>query len=89
LRGSPQNDQKAPIYSINMEGDQIGYIIIDPDTDYIVLQFRELMLDMAVVILVVLLLAYEIMIVIMSFSLTSPLVRLRYLTKMQAAGDFC
>ena len=88
LRGNPQNDQQAPIYPINLEGDQIGYIIIDPDTEYIALQFRELMLDMAVVILVVLLLAYEIMIVIMSFSLTSPLVRLRYLAKLQGSGDF-
>ena len=78
----------VPTFPINAGGEQIGYIIIDANPDYFAVQFRDMLLDFAVVVLVVLLLAFQIMTVVMSRSLTAPFMRLQYLASLQAAGDF-
>jgi len=88
LLGLQEKNRDVPIYPITFNGESTGYIIIDPSPDYIAVQFREVVLDLLVIILVVLLLAYEIMIVVMSLSLTSPLNRLKHLSELQAEGDF-
>ncbi|MCZ4279948.1 MFS transporter [Kiloniella laminariae] len=80
--------QKMPVYPLTASGEQIGYLLIDPSSDYIALQFRSVALDLLVVILVVLLLAYETMTLVMTQSLTSPLNRLKHLARLQADSDF-
>ena len=80
--------REVPVFPITNEGENIGYIIIDPNSNHIAMQFREVLLDLAVVIFVALLLANEIMIIAMSLSLTAPLNRLQHLAGLQASGDF-
>lgn len=86
---APARSRKnVPTFPITHEGEQIGYIIIDANPGYFALQFRDVLLDLGVVILVVVLLAYEIMVVLVSLSLTSPFNRLQYLADQQALGNF-
>ncbi|TFH44214.1 MAG: MFS transporter, partial [Lysobacterales bacterium] len=68
--------------------EQIGYIIIDVDTGYIAREFENVLLDLAVVAFVAILLAFEVLVVMMSVSLTAPFNRLQQLVTLQAAGDF-
>ncbi|MDC1287335.1 MFS transporter [Gammaproteobacteria bacterium] len=83
-----RSHKDVPTFPITHEGEQIGYIIIDANPGYFALQFRDVLLDLGVVLLVVVLFAYEIMVVMISLSLTSPFNRLQYLADQQALGDF-
>jgi len=86
---APERSRKdVPTFPISNNGKQIGYIIIDANPAYFALQFRDMLLDFGVVLLVVILLAFQIVTVVMSRSLTAPFMRLLYLAKLQAAGDF-
>lgn len=86
---APARSRKdVPTFPITSGEDQIGYIIIDADPGYFATQFRNVLLDLGVVLLVSVLLAYEVMLVIFSFSLTGPFNRLQYLVELQASGDF-
>jgi MFS family permease len=86
---APARSRKdLPTFPITANGEQIGYIIIEANPEYFALQFRDMLLDFGVVILVVMLLAFQIMTVVMSRSLTAPFMRLQYLARLQAAGDF-
>jgi len=69
---APARSRKdVPTFPITHEGEQIGYIIIDANPGYFALQFRDVLLDLGVIILVVVLLAYEIMVVMISQVLQS------------------
>lgn len=86
---APERSRKdVPTFPITTNGEQIGYIIIDANLEYFALQFRDVLLDFSVVVVVVLLLAHQVMVVVMSRSLTAPFMRLRHLTALQATGDF-
>lgn len=86
---APARSRKnLPSFPITADGEQIGYIIIDANPEYFALQFRDVLLDFAVVVLVVMLLAYQTITVLMSRSLTAPFMQLQYLAGLQAAGDF-
>ncbi len=86
---APARSRKdVPTFPITAEGKQIGYIIIDADPGYFAIQFRNVLLDLGVVLLVVVLLAFEVMVVMISFSLTGPFNRLQYLVDLQSTGDF-
>lgn len=86
---APKRTRKdVTTFPITSNGAQIGYIIIDANPGYFSDQFRGMLLDFGVVILVVLLLAFQIMTVVMSRSLTAPFMRLQYLAGLQATGDF-
>lgn len=86
---APERSRKdVPTFPITHDGEQIGYIIIDANPEYFALQFRDMLLDFAVILLVVSLLAFQIITVVMSRSLTAPFMRLQYLAALQAAGDF-
>jgi len=86
---APKRSRKdVTTFPIALDGAQIGYIIIDANPGYFSNQFRGILLDFGVVILVVLLLAFQIMTVVMSRSLTAPFMRLQYLAGLQATGDF-
>jgi predicted MFS family arabinose efflux permease len=86
---APERSRKdVPTFPIIANGEQIGYIIIDANPEFFALQFRDVLLDFGVVVLVVILLAFQIMVVVMSRSLTAPFMRLQHLAALQAAGDF-
>ena len=86
---SPQRSRKeVPTYPIIFQEEQIGYIIVDTNPEYLALEFRKVLLDFTVMVLVVVLFSYQILIVAVSRSLTAPFVRLQHLVQRQAASDF-
>lgn len=86
--GPRRSSKDVVAFPINSDGEQIGYIIIDVDTQYIAREFENVLLDLAVVALVAILLAFEVLVVMMSVSLTAPFNRLQQLVTLQAGGDF-
>ena len=86
---APARSRKdVPTFPITAGEKQIGYIIIDANPGYFAGQFRNVLLDLGVVLLVVVLLAFEVMVVMISLSLTGPFNRLQYLADLQSLGDF-
>ncbi len=88
IYGPRRSSKDVVAYPIESGGEQIGYIIIDVDRGYIAREFENVLLDLAVVTLVAILLAFEVLVVMMSVSLTAPFNRLQHLVTLQAAGDF-
>jgi predicted MFS family arabinose efflux permease len=88
IYGPRRSSKDVVAYPIGSGGEQIGYIIIDVDRGYIAREFENVLLDLAVVTLVAILLAFEVLVVMMSVSLTAPFNRLQHLVTLQAAGDF-
>jgi predicted MFS family arabinose efflux permease len=86
--GPRRSSKDVVAFPIKSGGEQIGYIIIDVDTSYIAREFENVLLDLGVVALVAVLLAFEVLVVMMSVSLTAPFNRLQQLVTLQAAGDF-
>lgn len=76
------------VFPILVDGVRIGELVTETNLDYIAAQFRDVVLDLGVVVLVILLFAFELMVVMMSRSVTGPLDRLQHLAELQAAGDF-
>jgi MFS family permease len=75
-------------FPIIIKGREIGQILTEDDPDYLAAQFRNVVLDFGVVVLVIILFAFELIIIMMSASLTGPFDRLLHLVDLQAAGDF-
>jgi len=88
IYGPRRSTKDVVAFPIESGDEQIGYIIIDVDTGYIAREFENVLLDLAVVALVAILLAFEVLVVMMSVSLTGPFNRLQQLVTLQAAGDF-
>ncbi len=88
IYGPRRSSKDVVAFPIKSNGEQIGYIIIDVDTGYIAREFENVLLDLAVVALVAILLAFEVLVVMTSVSLTAPFNRLQHLVTLQAAGDF-
>jgi predicted MFS family arabinose efflux permease len=76
------------IFPIRIDGKEIGSIVTQTDPEYLVRQFRNVVLDLGVIVLVIVLFAFELIVVTMSLSLTGPFDRLIHLAELQAAGDF-
>jgi predicted MFS family arabinose efflux permease len=62
--------------------------VIDVDPAFISKKFRDVFLDVGVILIVAVLIAFELMVLMSSRSLTAALDRLQRLAAMQAAGDF-
>jgi len=88
IYGPHRSSKNSVAYPIKSGADQIGYIIIDIDKGYIASEFENVLLDLVVVALVAILLAFEVLVVMMSVSLTAPFNRLQHLVTLQAKGDF-
>lgn len=94
--GKPINPYVAPpsarngvlSHPILEDGKQIAYVVIDVDPAFIAKKFADVFLDMGVIVAVAILIAYEVMVLLSSRSLTAALDRLQRLATMQAAGDF-
>jgi MFS family permease len=84
----PRERKEVRSHPILHNGEEVAYVIIDIDPRFIAKRFRDVFLDVGVVILVTVQLAYEIMLLLTSRSLTAPLDRLQRLAAMQAAGNF-
>ena len=84
----PRERKDVRSHPILHNGEEVAYVVIDIDPRFIAKRFRDVFLDVGVVILVTVLLAYEIMLLLTSRSLTAGLDRLQRLAAMQAAGDF-
>ncbi len=88
IYGPRRASKGAVAFPIKSGEEQIGYIIIDVDKGYIAREFKNVLLDLGVVALVAILLAFEVLVVMMSVSLTAPFNRLQHLLVLQAKGDF-
>ncbi len=84
----PRERKDVRSHPILHQGEEIAYVIIDIDPAFIADRFRDVFLDLGVVVLVTLLLAFEVMVLLASRSLTAPLDRLQHLAALQALGDF-
>ncbi|WP_217415169.1 MFS transporter [Marinobacterium ramblicola] len=83
-----RTQQDRSSFPISDATGKIGQIVIEANPHYFAMQLRFLILDLAVVVLVAALLAYQVVIVTLSFSMTGPFNRLNHLLNLQAAGDF-
>jgi Na+/melibiose symporter-like transporter len=84
----PRERKDVRSFPILYQGKEIAYVVIDIDPAFIAKKFRDVFLDMGVVILAAVLIAFEIMVLMTSRSLTAALDRLQNFAAMQAAGDF-
>ena len=75
-------------HPIVVDGKEIAHVVIDIDPAFIARKFRDVFLDMGVVVLAAILLAFEIMVLMTSRALTAPLDRLQRIAAMQAVGNF-
>ncbi|TIU97624.1 MAG: MFS transporter [Mesorhizobium sp.] len=84
----PRERKGVRSHAIMHNGEEIAYVVIDVDPAFISKKFLDVFLDMGVVVVVAVLIAFEIMVLMSSRSLTAALDRLQRLAAMQAAGDF-
>lgn len=86
--GEPGRSPDARSHPIFLDGEQIGSVVIEIDSGFVAKSFRDVFLDMGVVLLVSVLLSFEVMVLLSSRSLTAPLDRLQRIAAMQATGNF-
>jgi predicted MFS family arabinose efflux permease/HAMP domain-containing protein len=84
----PRERKDVRSHPIFHEGKEIAYVVIDIDPTFISKKFFDVFLDMGVVVLAAVLIAFEVMVLMTSRSLTAALDRLQRLAAMQASGDF-
>ncbi len=84
----PRERRDVRSHPILHDGEEVAYVVIDVDPAVIARSFRNVLLDMGVVILVTIWVSFEIMVLVTSRSLTAPLDRLQRLAARQAVGDF-
>lgn len=84
----PRERKGVRSHPIIYEGEEIAYVVIDIDPAFITKRFRDVFLDISVVVFVTVLLAFEITLLLTSRSMTAALDRLQRLAAFQAAGDF-
>jgi MFS family permease len=77
--------QRRPVFH---DGQEVGKVLIAFDPAFVTRRFRDAFLDMGVIVLVTIFLAFEIMVLLTSRSLTAGFDQLQRLAAMQAAGDF-
>lgn len=84
----PRERKSVRSHPIMHEGKEKAYVVIDIDPAFISKKFLDVFLDIGVVVLVTILVAFEIMVLMISRSLTAGIDRLHRLAAMQAVGDF-
>lgn len=84
----PRERKDVRSHPIMHEGEEIAYVVIDVDPALISKKFVDVFLDMGVIVIVAVLIAFEIMVLMSSRSLTAALDRLQRLAAIQAAADF-
>jgi len=84
----PRERKDVRSHPIVVDDKEIAYVVIDIDPAFIAKKFLDVLLDMGVVVLAAILVAFEIMVLMTSRSLTAPLDRMQRIAAMQAVGDF-
>lgn len=84
-RSAAQGVSEFPLFS---EGERIGTVVTETDPLYFARQFNDMLLDLSVVLLVIVLFAFELVVVMMATSVTLPIDGLQHVAGLQAAGDF-
>ncbi|MHA1547583.1 MAG: MFS transporter, partial [Alphaproteobacteria bacterium] len=84
----PRQRKDVRSHPIMYAGEEIAYVVIDIDPAFISRRFLDVFLDVMVVVLVTVFVAFEVMVLMTSRTLTAALDHLQRLTAMQAAGDF-
>ncbi|MCO6056586.1 MFS transporter [Pseudomonas sp. MOB-449] len=79
---------QAAVFPIAVDGKTIGEVVAGNDPDYTARQFLDVVIDLGVVLIVIVLFCFELIVVMMTQSISGPLDRLLHLTELQAAGDF-
>lgn len=80
----PRARKDVLTHPIVYDGEEIDYIIIDIDPAFIARKFQDVFLGLGVVALVTIMLAYEVLVVLMSTSLTGAFNRLHHPAGKQA-----
>jgi ABC-type uncharacterized transport system substrate-binding protein/predicted MFS family arabinose efflux permease len=75
-------------FPLVLDGETIGTIVTETDPLYFAAQFRDMMLDLSVVLLVIVLFAFELVVVMMTSSVTLPIDGLQHVAGLHAASDF-
>ncbi|MBZ9991677.1 MFS transporter [Mesorhizobium sp. BH1-1-5] len=75
-------------FPLLLDGETIGTIVTETDPLYFAAQFRDMLLDLSVVLLVIVLFAFELVVVMMASSVTLPIDGLQHVAGLQAASDF-
>jgi MFS family permease/HAMP domain-containing protein len=86
--GIPVAGELVSDQPVLQQGEEVARIEIGIDPRFLRKRFGDVLLDVAVIVLVAILLAFEIILLVASRSLTAPLDRLQRLAARQAAGDF-
>ncbi|MHA1158692.1 MAG: hypothetical protein ACTSP2_08120, partial [Alphaproteobacteria bacterium] len=84
----PRQRKDVRSHPIMYAGEEIAYVVIDIDPAFISRRFLDVFLDVMVVVLVTVFVAFEVIVLMTSRTLTAALDHLQRLTAMQAAGDF-
>jgi predicted MFS family arabinose efflux permease len=75
-------------FPLVLNGETIGTIVTETDPLYFAAQFRDMLLDLGVVLLVIVLFAFELVVVMMTSAVTLPIDGLQHVAGLQAASDF-
>jgi hypothetical protein len=76
------------IYPVSVGGVLAARIAVGVDRAFVARQFQDVFLDLGVVVLVAVLLAFEIMLALVRLTVAAPLEQFEQLLDRQAAGDF-
>jgi len=83
-------DESQPVsqYPILLEGNKVGEVLVGIAPGFVTRSYLDLFLDVGVIALVSVLVAFEVLVLMISRSVTGPIDRLSHLAALQAAGDF-
>lgn len=84
-RSAAQGVSEFPLV---LDGETVGTIVTETDPLYFAAQFRDMLLDLSVVLVVIVLFAFELVVVMMASSVTRPIDGLQHVAGLQAASDF-
>lgn len=85
---SGRNTSAQTRFPVEVGGEAVAYIMAETNLDYIAGQFRSVLIDLAVILLVVVLFTSELIVVVMTRSIAGPMHRVHHLAQLQAEGDF-
>lgn len=84
----PRERKGVRSHPIIHDGEEVAYVVMDIDPQLIASRFRGVFLDVAIIVLVSVLLAYEVMLLLAGRTLADALEGLQRLSAAQAIGDF-
>ena len=71
--------EERQVFPVMVDGTKMAEIVTETDPEYISGQFRDVVLDLLMIVMVVVLFAFELIVVMRAMSVSGPLERLQYL----------